>query len=505
MAKRITLTTLVLALVIGYAGIALAVSSYATSFKSTYPSSPLSSLSTVSGQAGNLCTVCHGTSGGSRNAYGSAYSSNGHSFSAIQNLDSDNDGFTNLAEITAGTFPGNASSTPGAAACTGYTYSAWSTCGANGQQTRTVTGNTPANCTGTPATQPVLTQACTPPPTGDTTAPVVTAFSIPATSSSLTVSISTLTATDTVGVTGYLVNESSTRPSASAAGWSASKPASYTFGSEGGKTLYAWAKDAAGNVSNSLSANVTITISTSDATPPAITVFDLPAVIYSLKVPIIALQATDNLGVTGYIVKKSSLKPSVADAGWRSAPPASVTLPDAGAKTLYAWAKDAAGNISDMASMTVVARLSADPGPIPVPTSQETFAYSAVPHPAERGNLAKAKPLGIGALREGGSFDLQASIGPFSGPVDIYVTMYAPEAAGSIEPLAVYYLRPDNSFAAIATVPEPWQQGVIDINEHIMDIPAGDLVPGPYILVMTVTAAGSRSDYYKWSTSFIVP
>jgi hypothetical protein len=46
-------------------------------------------------------------------------------------------------------------------ACTGYTYSAWSACGTDGQQTRTITGNTPAGCTGTPSTQPVLTQACT--------------------------------------------------------------------------------------------------------------------------------------------------------------------------------------------------------------------------------------------------------------------------------------------------------------------------------------------------------
>jgi hypothetical protein len=45
--------------------------------------------------------------------------------------------------------------------CTGYTYSAWSACGANGQQTRTVTGQLPAGCTGAPPSQPVLTQPCT--------------------------------------------------------------------------------------------------------------------------------------------------------------------------------------------------------------------------------------------------------------------------------------------------------------------------------------------------------
>ncbi|MBK1699569.1 LamG-like jellyroll fold domain-containing protein [Thiococcus pfennigii] len=98
------------------------------------------------------------------------------------------------------------------------------------------------------------------PAPSDTTAPTVTAFSIPATANTLTVPITTFTATDSVGVTGYLVNESSSKPSATAAGWKAAKPTSYTFASPGSKTLYAWAKDAAGNVSASRSAQVSITL-----------------------------------------------------------------------------------------------------------------------------------------------------------------------------------------------------------------------------------------------------
>jgi len=47
---------------------------------------------------------------------------------------------------------------PPPAACT-YTYSAWSACGTDGTQTRTVVSATPPGCTGTP----VLSQACTPP------------------------------------------------------------------------------------------------------------------------------------------------------------------------------------------------------------------------------------------------------------------------------------------------------------------------------------------------------
>ena len=83
---------------------------------------------------------------------------------------------------------------------------------------------------------------------------------MPATATSLTVAISSLTASDAIGVSGYLISESAIAPAAGAAGWSASAPASFTFSSAGAKTAYAWAKDAAGNVSSSRSATVTITL-----------------------------------------------------------------------------------------------------------------------------------------------------------------------------------------------------------------------------------------------------
>jgi hypothetical protein len=104
---------------------------------------------------------------------------------------------------------------------------------------------------------------------GDTTPPTVTAFTLPATAGTLTVQITTFTATDDVGVIGYLVTESATAPPAGASSWTATAPTSYTFASAGSKTLYAWAKDAAGNVSASQSAAVTITLT--DTTPPTVT------------------------------------------------------------------------------------------------------------------------------------------------------------------------------------------------------------------------------------------
>jgi hypothetical protein len=83
----------------------------------------------------------------------------------------------------------------------------------------------------------------------DITAPTVTAFTVPSKSSSLTIPITTFTATDDVAVTGYMITTSSTAPLAGDAGWSASAPASYHVASNGNYTLYPWAKDASGNVS----------------------------------------------------------------------------------------------------------------------------------------------------------------------------------------------------------------------------------------------------------------
>ena len=72
-----------------------------------------------------------------------------------------------------------------------------------------------------------------------------------------------------------MVTESATQPQAGDANWNAPTPAgsgsfsgTYTFATAGVKTLYAWAKDAAGNVSNSVSAQVTITLP--DTTAPVV-------------------------------------------------------------------------------------------------------------------------------------------------------------------------------------------------------------------------------------------
>jgi hypothetical protein len=148
-------------------------------------------------------------------------------------------------------------------------------------------------------------------------------------------------------VTGYLVNESATKPAAG--NWSATAPASYTFASAGAKTLYAWARDAAGNVSNSLSGTVTIADGGSgvDVESPEVMEFTLPLTSTSLTVPILAFRAIDNVAPTAYLITTTPTAPAVNATGWKAAPPTSYTFTSGGAKTLYGWARDAAGNISE--------------------------------------------------------------------------------------------------------------------------------------------------------------
>ncbi|TLM63047.1 MAG: hypothetical protein FDZ69_12595 [Deltaproteobacteria bacterium] len=187
----------------------------------------------------------------------------------------------------------------------------------------------------------------------DAIAPTVSAFTLPATATSLTVPVSSFTATDNLGVTSYLVNNSATKPLASAAGWSATAPASVTAPNAGTVIFYAWAQDAAGNVSLSRSATVTITLP-AETVAPTVSAFTLPATSTTLTVPVTSFTASDNVAVTGYLVNRSATKPLATTAGWSAVKPTRVTSPVAGTVTFYAWAKDAAGNVSDALSATVL-------------------------------------------------------------------------------------------------------------------------------------------------------
>lgn len=80
---------------------AFAKPAYLAKFKAAYPNA----------KALQNCQTCHGTNYG-RNDYGNDFANNNHDVKAIEGFDSDADGFTNIAEINAGTQPGNRDSHP---------------------------------------------------------------------------------------------------------------------------------------------------------------------------------------------------------------------------------------------------------------------------------------------------------------------------------------------------------------------------------------------------------
>jgi hypothetical protein len=378
---------------------------YLTQFNTKYGTSSIST-----------CTLCHPDSLNKVNSFGSDFATasiGNHTFNAaLESRDSDRDGFSNLAEIQARTFPGDASSKPAGSdttppvissfsipstwnsltvpitsfvatdnvGVTGYALSesgsapssGWSgsapssyTFSSAGNKTLYAWARDAAGNISSPQSAQVTIRVGPPPPPPDTTPPVISSFSIPSTWNSLTVPITSFVATDNVGVTGYALSESGSAPSS---GWSGSAPSSYTFSSAGNKTLYAWARDAAGNISSPQSAQVTIRVGPPppppDTTPPVISSFSIPSTWNSLTVPITSFVATDNVGVTGYALSESGSAPS---SGWSGSAPSSYTFSSAGNKTLYAWARDAAGNISSPQSAQLSITLDSTPPPLPEP------------------------------------------------------------------------------------------------------------------------------------------
>jgi hypothetical protein len=73
-----------------------------------------------------------------------------------------------------------------------------------------------------------------------------------------TFAIKAFGASDNIAVSGYLVTELVGALAVTTGGWSATAPSSYIVATSGAKTLYAWAKDAAGHVSLAKIAKVTV-------------------------------------------------------------------------------------------------------------------------------------------------------------------------------------------------------------------------------------------------------
>jgi hypothetical protein len=190
-----------------------------------------------------------------------------------------------------------------------------------------------------------------------TTIPVVKSFVLPTTYSSPVVPITSFTATDDTLVIGYCVTENNNPASCS---WKSSAQSNYAFNGIAqmiptSKVLYAFAKDALGNISPSVSASVTLTIP--DTLAPSTSSIQIPSTSSTLVVPINIWNADDNVGVTGYCLSETN---EAGICSWSVNKPVQYTFafPLPPNKTLYAFVKDAAGNTSAVASVCTVIDLS---------------------------------------------------------------------------------------------------------------------------------------------------
>ena len=192
----------------------------------------------------------------------------------------------------------------------------------------------------------------------DTTPPAVSAFTVadpsPKYVKSQKISITAFKASDNIGgcgLAGYMITESDVAPLAGASGWSPAKPANYTTVNTGSVMLYAWVKDRAGNISTAF-APQKVNI---DITKPTVDSFTITATVKALTVPVTSFTANDLGGsnVAGYLITTTATAPPATAAGWGATAPTSYSFKSAGTKTLYAWAKDGAGNISLPKSATV--------------------------------------------------------------------------------------------------------------------------------------------------------
>lgn len=135
----------------------------------------------INGTRIDSCSLCHTSSIPSLNSYGSDYASNGRNSAAlgvIENQDSDGDGFTNIQELTALTFPGNAADPPVVAATPTNTSPPPSATPTNPVVPPSATPTTPVVPPSATATNPVVPPPATPtnpvdPPASTPTNPVV--------------------------------------------------------------------------------------------------------------------------------------------------------------------------------------------------------------------------------------------------------------------------------------------------------------------------------------------
>ncbi|HHT9144040.1 MAG TPA: hypothetical protein ACFYD8_13395 [Candidatus Wujingus californicus] len=233
-----------------------------------------------------------------------------------------------------------------------------------------------------------ITETPTPTPTQtpivDTSSPTGTInINNGATYTNSTIVSLNLSAKDNVGVTGYYISTSASTPSLSDSGWTDiisttifNDTVLYTLSTgDGSKLLYAWYKDASGNLSSSSTDSITL-----DMTEPIVTITSpTTSSTYTTTSSIITLggSASDTTSGISIVTWNNSAGGSGTASGTTSWNTGSIAL-SSGDNVITISAKDGAGNTG---TDSIIVTYSIKPTISPTPTSIATATSTRTPTP----------------------------------------------------------------------------------------------------------------------------
>ena len=149
------------------------------------------------------------------------------------------------------------------------------------------------------------------------------------------------------------------------------------------------------------------------------------------------------------------------------------------------------------------------------PVGQMKFLYDAPAFPSVKPDPSEAMPISVGPAALGGdAVSVQASLGKFLSPVDVYVAYGATADPGKIYVMKSDYTVQAFTLAEISSAIssggappaglEPWKKNTTGpINEILLNgIPVSQIPSGSYALYLMTTPAGNMSSHTLWGTSF---
>ncbi len=269
------------------------------------------------------------------------------------------------------------------------------------------------------STQPIaMANGSTPPPSSDTTPPTVS-ISAPASGSTVSGTSVTVSATaaDNVGVAGVQFKlDGANLGAEDTAGPPYSISWNTTTVANGTHTLTAIARDAAGNQTTSAAVSVTVNNGASDTTPPTVSI-TAPATGSTVSATVtLSATASDNVGVVGVQFKLDGANLGAEDTAGPYSISWNTTTVANGTHTLTVIARDAAGNQTTSAAVSVTVNNGAsDTTPptvsITAPATGSTVSAAVTLSATASDNVGVA---GVQFKLDGANLGAEDTAGPYS-------------------------------------------------------------------------------------------